>query len=158
MSVETASAVFLDKTAGLSDMRWRAKGTVMMQFKTKFKPGDIAAGLLIFSLAAGIYLAGLEREGPLEAEIRQDGLLTRRISLSGLREPVRIELEQEDGRRNVILAEDGRICIAEASCPHQDCVRTGWLDKSGQSAFCLENRVSVVVVSQNETGPDAIAR
>ena len=128
-----------------------------MQIKTKLKPGDFAAGLLIFSLAAGIYWAGLGREGPLEAQIRQDGQLVRTVSLSGLKQPVRIELEQ-DGRRNVILAEDGRICMAEANCPHQDCVRTGWLDKSGQSAFCLENRVSVVVAGQSEAGPDAISR
>ncbi len=128
-----------------------------MQIKTKLKPGDFAAGLLIFSLAAGIYWAGLGREGPLEAQIRQDGQLVRTVSLSGLKQPVRIELEQ-DGRRNVILAEDGRICMAEANCPHQDCVRTGWLDKNGQSAFSLENRVSVVVAVQSEAGPDAIAR
>lgn len=128
-----------------------------MQRKTTLKPGDIGAGLLIFALAAGIYLAGLGRQGPLEAQIRQDGRLVRTVSLSGLRQPVRIELEQE-GRRNVVLAEDGRVCMEEASCPHQDCVRAGWLDKSGQSAVCLENRVSVTVVGQRETGPDAIAR
>lgn len=125
--------------------------------KSKLKPGDIAAGALIFALAAGIYLAGLDSGGPLEAQIRQDGRLTRTVALSGLKQPIRIELERE-GRRNVILAEDGRICIAEANCPHQDCVRAGWLDKSGQSALCLENRVSVSLTSRGEGAPDAVAR
>lgn len=122
------------------------------------KPGDFVVGALTVALAAGIYLAGPGGEGQLEAQVRQDGRLVRQIALSGLEQPVRVRLEQPDGGYNVVLAQDGRVRMESASCAHQDCVRTGWLEKSGQSAICLENRVSVTITARRQAGPDAIAR
>lgn len=124
----------------------------------RVKPGDFVIGVLTAALAAGIYLAGLGGEGQLEAQVRQDGQLVRRIALSGLEQPVRIELKRPDGGFNIVLAQDGRVRMESASCAHQDCVRIGWLEKGGQSAICLENRVSITVTAREHAGPDAIVR
>ena len=124
----------------------------------QLKKGDFVAFALILLLAGGIWGLGLSRStGDLTAEVRQNGVLVQRIALTGLKEPVTFTLTGE--YENTILAENGRVCIKSATCPHQDCVHTGWLTRAGQSAVCLENRVSVTVVSQGENdAPDAIVR
>ena len=124
----------------------------------QLKKGDFVAFALILLLAGGIWGAGLgHSSGQLTAEVRQNGVLVQRIALTGLNEPVTFTLTGE--YENTVLAENGRVCIQSATCPHQDCVHTGWLTRAGQSAVCLENRVSVTVVSQGENdAPDAIVR
>ena len=129
----------------------------MKQLK-QLKKGDFVAFALILLLAGGIWGAGLgHSSGDLTAEVRQNGVLVQRIALTGLNEPVTFTLTGE--YENTVLAENGRVCIKSATCPHRDCVHTGWLTRAGQSAVCLENRVSVTVVSQEEAhAPDAIVR
>ena len=129
-----------------------------MKWIKQLKKGDFVAFALILLLAGGIWGLGLSRStGDLTAEVRQNGVLVQRIALSGLSEPVTFTLT--GSYENTILAENGRVCIKSATCPHQDCVHTGWLTRAGQSAVCLENRVSVTVVSQGENdAPDAIVR
>lgn len=136
----------------------KKKEAKAMKWIKQLKKGDFAAFALILLLAGGIWGLGLSRgTGDLTAEVRQNGVLVRRIALTGLNEPVTFTLTGE--YENTILAENGRVCIKSATCPHQDCVHTGWLTRAGQSAVCLENRVSVTVVSQGGSdAPDAIVR
>lgn len=136
----------------------KKKEAKAMKAIKQLKKGDFAAFALILLLAGGIWGLGLSRgTGDLTAEVRQNGVLVRRIALTGLNEPVTFTLTGE--YENTILAENGRVCIKSATCPHQDCVHTGWLTRAGQSAVCLENRVSVTVVSQGGSdAPDAIVR
>lgn len=136
----------------------KKKEAKAMKAIKQLKKGDFVAFALILLLAGGIWGLGLSRgTGDLTAEVRQNGVLVRRIALTGLNEPVTFTLTGE--YENTILAENGRVCIKSATCPHQDCVHTGWLTRAGQSAVCLENRVSVTVVSQGGSdAPDAIVR
>lgn len=44
-----------------------------------------------------------------------------------------------------IEVKNGQVHFLHSDCPDKICVNTGWLDKSGQSAVCLPNRLSVTV-------------
>lgn len=44
-----------------------------------------------------------------------------------------------------IEIKEGRVHFKHSDCPDKICVNTGWLSKSGQSAVCLPNRLSVIV-------------
>lgn len=122
----------------------------------RLKTGDFAVAILIFCLAAGIYIVGRgQAGGTLTAVIRQDGKAVRTIALTGLRQPLEFTLEGDYS--NTIVAENGRVRVSSATCPGQDCVHTGWLTRPGQSAVCLENRVSVTVTGTGSSGPDAVA-
>lgn len=123
----------------------------------RFKIGDFVAALLVLGLAAGVFALGRGQAGGLlTAEIRQDGVTVRTITLTGLGQPVEFTLQGER-YENTIRAENGRICVLHATCPGQDCVHAGWLTRAGQSAVCLENRVSVTLVGSAQSGPDAVA-
>ena len=121
----------------------------------RVRPGDWIAAVLIFTLATGIWSAGRSQSsGSLTALVRQDGQVVRTIALTGLSEPITFTLD--GAYTNTIRAENGRICVESATCPGQDCVHTGWLTRAGQSAVCLENRVSITL--EGATTLDAIAR
>ena len=121
----------------------------------RVRPGDWIAAVLIFTLATGIWAAGRSQSsGSLAALVRQDGQVVRTIALTGLSEPITFTLD--GAYTNTIRAENGRICVESATCPGQDCVHTGWLTRAGQSAVCLENRVSITL--EGAATLDAIAR
>lgn len=56
----------------------------------------------------------------------------------------RYELHVPEGRM-VIETEDGRVRVAESTCRHQICVRTGWIERTNQSIVCLPFQVVVTV-------------
>ena len=122
----------------------------------KLRPGDLAVAALVLLLAAAVaapYLLAPSRA--LYCEVRQDGALVRRVKLAdGYTDSFRVEgadgfdLVEIDGRR---------VRIAEADCPDQVCVRTGWITRAGQAAVCLPNRVVVKLVgARADGGVDAI--
>ena len=44
-----------------------------------------------------------------------------------------------------IHAHNGAIAIVESNCPHQDCVRMGYVNESGRPIICAYNAVYVVI-------------
>lgn len=49
---------------------------------------------------------------------------------------------------------DGKIRFTDALCPDKTCEKTGWLEKSGDTAACLPAKVAVTVsgTSQSQDG------
>ena len=44
-----------------------------------------------------------------------------------------------------IHTHDGAIAVLESNCPHQDCVRIGYVSESGHPIICAYNQVSIVI-------------
>jgi hypothetical protein len=44
-----------------------------------------------------------------------------------------------------IQIKDGRVRIQADPSPRQYCVKQGWIDRTGQSAICLPNQVSIQI-------------
>ena len=40
---------------------------------------------------------------------------------------------------------EGAIAVLESNCPHQDCVRMGYVSQSGHPIICAYNQVSIVI-------------
>lgn len=78
------------------------------------------------------------------AIIKQGGKVIERIDLDAVSEPREIRLP---GKYNeTVRVEKGRIRFQEADCPDKICVKTGWLEKPGDTAVCLPNRAVVTIV------------
>lgn len=45
----------------------------------------------------------------------------------------------------VIRSKKGAVAVIESNCPHQDCVRMGYITSSNQPIICAYNAVSVVI-------------
>lgn len=81
------------------------------------------------------------------ALIIRDGKVLRSINLEAVSKTESIKV---DGKyKHVILVEHGKIRFSEADCPDKVCVRTGWLENSGDIAACIPDRIIIKVVGRN---------
>ena len=55
-----------------------------------------------------------------------------------------------------IEAEPGRIRVSHSDCPSQDCVRTGWVSRSGGQIVCLPNRLIITIIGSDAPQADAV--
>ena len=53
-------------------------------------------------------------------------------------------------------AEPGRIRVSHSDCPSQDCVRTGWVSRSGGQIVCLPNRLIITITGSDAPEADAV--
>jgi hypothetical protein len=118
----------------------------------------ILIGVLIATAVGGIGLnmAALATTGQQEAHVYKEGELIQTI---GLRPGYHQELRLGGAERyNLIMAEDGRIRVAEADCPDQICVRTGWISVAPQQIVCLPYRVVIRIESAGPPDIDDITK
>ncbi len=60
------------------------------------------------------------------------------------------EIAGADGGSNLLVIEDGKAYISEASCPDGLCKGMGAINMEGQSIVCLPNKVVVEIVSDGK--------
>ena len=44
-----------------------------------------------------------------------------------------------------IHTHNGAIAVVESNCPHQDCVKMGYVDKTGKPIICTYNQVTITI-------------
>ena len=74
-----------------------------------------------------------------------------------LLEEQNIVIEQGNAK-NVIVIEDGKAYMLEASCPDQLCVDQNEISFDKESIICLPNKVVLTVISDVESEVDGIIR
>ena len=79
------------------------------------------------------------------ANVYQDNIRIRTIDLSAVTEPYSFTVTDSDGHENKVTVEPGRICVSEASCPDQICVRQGKLTGGGIPIVCMPHRLVILV-------------
>ena len=81
------------------------------------------------------------------------------IDLDAVKNPYTLRLEDERGV-NVVAVEPGRIRVAEADCPDEVCVHTGWIDGPAMPIACVPHGLTVTVAREGDDGDglDVVAR
>jgi len=119
--------------------------------KLRFCRYDLAVILLVCLLSAGTAFGlyesarkGASEGGNLEAVLTVAGREVWHADLSDDSLPQTYRAPVPGGSLTV-LAEKGRVRVAESDCPDQVCVNSGWLTSAGQSAVCIPNRAVLTV-------------
>lgn len=73
-----------------------------------------------------------------------------------IKEDCIVEIEQEGLITNILVIDDGRAEMKEASCPDQVCVRHKAVEHTGESIVCLPNRVLVSVEGKSSSAADQL--
>jgi hypothetical protein len=112
------------------------------------KKGDLWFVFSILAVAAVIYIPTglLKSTGPdihSIAVIRHNNEIIREIDLDCVNKPYTIEIKGT--YKNTILVEKGRIRYLESNCPNRICVKTGWLEKPGDTAVCIPNKTMIKI-------------
>ena len=113
----------------------------------------IVAVILVCSLIPLFLLRAGEEGG--RARILLHGEELRTVDLTSSATET-FAVEGEDGHRNVVAVEKGRIRVTEANCPDQVCVRQGWIRDGATPIVCLPHGL-VIEITGVEDGPDGAA-
>ncbi|MCC8098111.1 MAG: NusG domain II-containing protein [Eubacterium sp.] len=112
--------------------------------------------IIILGLAGASYAVMNMKYKGAEAKIYSDGELVKTIELENVSEGYEFTVECEEGE-NVIRVENGKICVASASCPDKVCVNQGWISNGVTPIVCLPNKL-VIEIEGAEAEADAAAR
>lgn len=105
--------------------------------------------LLLLILAAGLYLGMQLAPAGSTVILEQDGTELRRVTLNTLREPETVQV----GEVFLEFSREGARFVS-SPCPDQVCVHAGRISRTGESAVCLPERISLRVIGG--TGTDAV--
>lgn len=119
-----------------------------MRDHLRFRKGDliaIACVLVLAGVLALILLPRLSSGSDLMVEVYQNGRLIRQIPLCE-----NTTFTVTGVYENTILIKDSAVYVSEASCPGNDCVRSGRISRSGQSIICLPNKLEIRISGEPE--------
>ena len=107
------------------------------------------AVLLVLVLVAGGCLLLFRRAGD-RVVVTVDGQFYGEYALD---ENQTVEIVTEKGR-NLLVIENGKAYVSEASCPDGICAAHRPISFKGQSIICLPNKVVIEVQTENPDQPD----
>lgn len=117
--------------------------------------GILLVLIVAVAASAGWLLFREQKAQASVARITRDGLLIEEIDLERVTEPRTLTLE--DGRgHNTVQVERGRICVSEADCPDQICVKQGWITDGTVPIICLPHRL-MIEIAKDGGGLDGAA-
>ncbi|MDD2233601.1 MAG: NusG domain II-containing protein [Desulfitobacteriaceae bacterium] len=116
------------------------------------KKGDIILILCILMIAGLIFImnnfASAANNNNLIAEVVREGNLIKIIDLNKVKNPEYVIFDE--GIKQVILVEKGRIRFLESDCRDKFCVKGGWLTKTGAKAVCIPAKTIVTIVGDQK--------
>ena len=100
------------------------------------------AVLLVFAVSLCMSVLILRRSEKHKIEIVQDGTVLY-VFDPDRTEDREIRISSADGGYNLVVIKDGTVCISEADCPDQTCVRMGELKSDYLPIVCLPHKLIV---------------
>ena len=109
--------------------------------------------VIILIIGAGFLIKNFS-SSQIVAEVYYDGKIIEKVNLTGKEEK---KIITGENKSVVIIAEDGKIYFEKSDCPDKVCIKSGELDKNGDFASCLPEKVVIKVSGEKESDtPDAI--
>lgn len=120
---------------------------------------NIIAVVILFTMTVILYVIWIFFSGGIKdtskatiktAKIYQNGKELYSIPLNEVEESYEIEIDGENGAKNIIFVEKGQISVKEASCPDKICMKTGPISNGRLPITCLPNHL-VIEIKEGKT-------
>ena len=113
-----------------------------------FRKSDIIiiGAIFLVALIAFILFNVLTEKENLYAKISYDNKLIAMVDLSDEDK----EFSLPEVKQITFKLEDNKICFYHSDCPHKLCINSGWLYLEGQSAACLPNKATILIVTDKD--------
>lgn len=138
----------LKKSVVFAILGHNRKGACKMK-KHMWRDVVLIAGILLLSALLWLFLRPGENGAAVVITI--DG---QEVGRYALYEERTITFGEEE--YNVLEIKDGKAAVIEANCGDHTCVRTGAVDKAGESIICLPHKLAVQVVGGERSDVDAV--
>ena len=123
-----------------------------MERKLITKTDILIIAVIVLVIVLSFVIKSFSKEN-LVAEVYFDGKVVDKINLSAKEEK---EIITGQNNKTVIIAKDGEIYFSSSCCEDEICVKSGKLNKNGDFASCLPEKVVVKVVGEKDENIDAI--
>lgn len=125
----------------------------------KIKKGDILVFFII--LIAFLSYLGIKQinkqTDDKDIVIEIDGKEYRRIPMDEIKEESLIHIDLSSDRFIDILIKEDGVYVNDVVCPDRICVKTGLINKVGQTIVCLPNKVLITIEGRKELELDGIS-
>lgn len=114
-------------------------------FKKYYRDIIIIVGIIVCSLATIFIVKCSTNKEAVSATISQQNAVVLTIDLSKESEEVREIPFPNQEVKIVIGVKKNAICVLRSECPHQDCVKTGWVSEAGKPIVCAHYKVTITI-------------
>ncbi|MEJ67886.1 hypothetical protein EDI36_13575 [Listeria monocytogenes] len=111
--------------------------------------------IAIFSYVKANEPAPANGKKELVAVISVDSKEYKTVTLTGHKGTESFDVKQPDGHTNTIEVSGEEIRINKANCNDQVCVRTGAIDKQGDTVVCLPHKLVIEVKASDGSSGDS---
>ncbi len=123
-----------------------------------FTKQDVALLVILsltgIALSVWVFLPSPSAAGSLE--IQQDGKVVKTLPLS---EDHQETITSGHGQVNTFSIKGGVVSMESANCGDHTCVRTGTIQRVGESIICLPHRLVLRIIGdETGSGPDTVVR
>lgn len=115
------------------------------------KKGDLLVIAVIAAIALILFIPTLSKKEYLTASVYADGKIIREIDLNAVEKTY--TFSPKEGTE--IEVSHCRIRFCSAVCRDRLCVSSGWLDRNGQTAACLPEKI-VICIKGSDNAPDML--
>ena len=116
-----------------------------------FRKNDIIVIAAVAVIALILFIPSLFKKDKLTALIYVDGKVIEEIQLDSVNDAY--TFSPKNGTE--IEVQNGKIRFVSAVCRDKLCVNSGWLDRNGQTAACLPERI-VISIKGGDGSPDML--
>ena len=117
--------------------------------KRKIRDALLMVVLLAVALLLWLFLRGGEKGASVVVTVSG-----KEVGRYSLYEEQTVTFGDED--YNILQIKDGKASVIEANCGDHTCVRTGEVEKAGESIICLPHELVVKVVGGEQSEVDAV--
>ena len=132
-------------------MKKREKDSSLSK-KNKIRNDVVLATVIVIIAVAGLLFVNATKVQGNRVVVKIDGVETQAYSLSENSE-FEIKTGKNDENINVVVIENGKVCVTEANCPDGICEEYRPISYIGQTIICLPHKVVIEIVGEN-TKPD----
>ena len=124
------------------------------------KKGDKIVGIILLIIVvislsvASIYKLTIKGSENV-AVIKREGTVLKTIDLNKVKGSEEFTIKTDKGNYNTILVNENGISIKDADCPHQECVKSGWIKEPGQMIVCLPYKLIISIEGESNSGVDS---
>ena len=125
----------------------------------RLKKGDLFIAIILITAVLGWFTKDIIWADTIskKATIKIDGQIYTTLTLDDSNERREIPLTLTNDNFMRIVSEKGKIWVEESTCPDKVCVRTGEINKPGQSSVCLPNKTVIYIEGTEETDLDDVS-
>lgn len=117
----------------------------------------IIALFVIIAVISGVWFmfSSNSKSQTKYVEIYVDNVLYKKIELTSNMKEQTFTVNTKYGW-NIVHIANGKVNVKDADCPDKICVKSGYIDKPGQSIVCLPHKMVVEIKGQSKDAVDGV--